>query len=82
MFFRGIFGIFAVFKNFSLFIPRYVSKPLKKLRSVERYISYLDSSAIKQHTSYLPVYKPRVEQAALSNMSSKGDLYIPGLANR
>jgi len=54
MFFQGIFGIFAVFKNFYLFIPQYISKPLRKLRSVERYVNYLDSSAMKQHTSYLP----------------------------
>lgn len=54
MFFRGIFGIFAVFKNFYLFIPRYTSKLVTKLRSVKRYVSYLDSSAIKQQTSYLP----------------------------
>lgn len=50
MFFRGIFGIITVLKNSYLFIPRYVSKPLTKLRSVQRYVSYLDSSAIKQHT--------------------------------
>lgn len=43
-----------MFKNFYLFIPRHVSKPLTKLRSVERYVSYLDSSAIKQYTRYLP----------------------------
>jgi len=54
MFFRGIFGILAIFKNFYLFIPRYASKLVTKLRSIKRYVSYLDSSAIKQHTSYLP----------------------------
>lgn len=49
MFFRGIFGISAVFINFYLFF----SELLTKLRSAERHASYLNS-VMQQHTSYLP----------------------------